>query len=594
MIKHGIDGMGRMRNDDLKLLENSLLSKADQPAAFFAELREISLTDESEEENNSYTLIRDLSHIHGLDISSLAVRAIDDGIYLWDIFHLLKDVIPVLDNDVDSITLLLEKFYSGMQGDYFVGQQYTVVEQLAYEQPQFARKLLDRLLSSAKPYIAGYISTIFYALRNNLDVHSELIVLSSNESIYVVRGVIHSLSRLDYVLSDDQAKLDATLDVFNRLMAENDEDTDAALCGALGNLVNISEEPKKWLSSYSKYENPNVQWHVSNILLQHVELNQEKWFKDCMEGLVKTSCINKGTINNLDYICNGLIEKGEWVYVESYLMDWVMSSDFVGNSDYPIDKLFGSTINSYTNNIGKLQTLITNYINCDNSSAHVFITSLMRFLALQKITNLRLDIRIVNTLDVDDVLYVCRKILGYIFDRDIISSLIISILDKKNIDDQTIGLVTSIFRDHIGKDYAGFTVEYLKDRVSKEKNNKIKTALSEAIKRIEGYQNNIEALHRLKELFSPSNQRRQILLEESKKFNKSMENVQKESFIQQLCTNIQLKHGRGWFSLVDGEYGDISPLKSMSHSIEMPRSEIVDPVGSTMDRLGFRRANRGD
>jgi len=581
------------------IVNNLLLRKKENPSALFEELHNIWREEIGEKNKFSCQCIQELNDKHCIDICLLGVQAIDNGFNCWDIFFMLQDAIPKINNNIDSIIQLFERFHKSTQGDLASGQQYLPVEQLTKEQPIFARQLLDKLLAGPAAFSVGYISTIFCSLseQDKTNIHNELLSLIHNESVYVVQAAINALGRLDYQLSKDQKILEDSLQTLYELSKKNVQDIDIAIVQAFGNLAKISERAQEGLVVYAKQGNSHVHYQISEELFKNCkQFNQEQWFKDCMMELTRTSCLHKGIIHYLDRILYGIIQEAQdWNCVENFLTEWAIKSDINKNPNEEADSLFNLTVSLLSKNKEKLGKLITNLLNHDDYRAHNLITNLVHAPSVHDITGVELDKKVISSLDFDDILFISRKILGYIFWPDLLCSLIYSILKKKDIDDEVRGLVINIFTDLIGRDYPRKTINFLNERIKESNQNKIECkACKIIIKSIEKYQNQLKELPRLKELIPPNKQCYQIALEESKKMAETMEQAQKKSIVQQLATKIPLKYGRAWFSYRQGKYGKPTPLSSFSRSVEIPRSELIEPISAAMIRVGFRLAKRGD
>jgi len=581
------------------IINNLFLRKKENPSALFNELHNIWREEIREKNKFSCQYIQELNDKHCIDICLLAVQAVDNGFNCWDVLFILQDAIPKINNNIDSVIQLFERFYKSMQGDLASGQQYLPVEQLTKEQPIFARQLLDKLLADPAAFSAGYISTIFCSLsgQDKTNIHNELLALTHNESVYIVQAAINALGRLDYKIPKDQKIFEKSLQVLYELSKKNVQDIDIAIVQAYGNLAEISEQAQKGLVAYAKQGNPHVHYQISEELFKNCkQFNQEQWFKDCMMELTRTSCLHKGTINYLDRILYGLIQEAQdWNYVENFLTEWVIKSDINKNSNEEADSLFASTFSLLLKNKEKVGNLITNLLNNDDYRAHNLITNLAHALSIHEIIGVELDKKVLNSLNFDDILFISRKILGYIFWPDLTCSLIYSILEKEGIDDKVRALVINIFTDLIGRDYPEKTINFLNERIknSNQKETKCKTCKI-IIKNIEEYQNLLKELPRLKELIPPSKQCYKIALEESKKMAETMERAQKKSIFQQVVTKIPLKYGRAWFSYRQGKYDKPNPLSSFSRSVKIPRSESIESISAAIRRADFQLAKRGN
>lgn len=68
------------------------------------------------------------------------------------------------------------------------------------------------------------------------------------------------------------------------------------------------------------------------------------------------------------------------------------------------------------------------------------------------------------------------------------------------------------------------------------------------------------------------------------------EEADKRSVLASLFPRIPLKYGRSFFMEKDGEYTEPSELEEISHSVELPRGELIDPIGQQIKRLHWQSA----
>jgi hypothetical protein len=104
----------------------------------------------------------------------------------------------------------------------------------------------------------------------------------------------------------------------------------------------------------------------------------------------------------------------------------------------------------------------------------------------------------------------------------------------------------------------------------------------------------IEALPRIEELKPPPDVQRLFASAHAKQMNVVTKEARKKSIFAQICTEIPMKGGNGWFSFRDGGYTESSNLIPHSHSIALPRRHVLDAVGYEIRHMGFRLAKRGE
>lgn len=570
----------------------------DNPLGLFEQLNKIWLQEIGNKDKKTTELIVELNRKHGLDFCEFAIQAMDGGFSCFDAHHLLEDAIPFLKLNVTSTYKYLNRLFDSMQGDLMSGSQYRPIANLTKEQPKFARELLEALINSGEPFIVGYMSTILENLPDIRieDLHSELLTLASYIEESVVQGAVIALGNLKYDAKANKDILEKTFNAFDKLLERNLEAINQAVTSSLGELYYLGVEAQSRLLDLSKRNDPQINFQISRFLLfQCKNINNDEWFEEVLMTLSVTHCQYKGIIDNIDHVLYGLLgADNNLSLVERFFTEWLLNSD-LQRSEHKLDSLFGSTLSKLSENAVFFDTLITKYLNHDNYKANQAASELIRYSNLYKKRSINLDQSIIKLLDIDDILYICRKILGYLFDVKTLCSLIYSVLTAKPEDTNVKGLVYNIFLKHIGMDYPGTTLEFLKEKLSATNlSEELESTVRDIVDALESHQKMFKSLPRLNELLVPKRHTYQISLEESKNMNKAMEEAQESSITSLIATKIPLKYGRSWFSYRNGKYCSPGNLSSFSHSIEIPRSEIDNPVSASMQRAGFRMAKRGD
>jgi hypothetical protein len=583
-----------LRTDDFTKLKNTLESKISSPTEFFTELRSIWSKEISKNEKQLCKLLLELQYEKDFDICSMAVKAIDDGLKIWDIIHILEVPFPDFKLNKNSIIKLIKKCHA----DLVDGQQCIPIGSLAKKQPGFSKQLLQELLSQKETFIAYYISSIFLAFseKNFKKSHSELIKLGSHKSTTVIQGITFALGYLNYSLPKDKLFLDKTFSLFDQISNRNNEKMSTAVCAAISPLISISKKAINRIVTFSKSNNPLIMNPVSAALFRSAErMGGHKWFRTCLMNLSNTSCEHIGILNQLDHAMYILINKNKnWKLVEDFVSDWIIQSDYY-DGNYKIDKIFRSTVSAFTGEKLKFEIMITRFLNSDHFKHNRIASELIDDFHLHTKISIELSKETLDTLSFDDVLYVSRKILGYVYDPKLLCSLIYSLLTIKE-SNKVKELVSDIFINHIGADFPKSTYDFLKSVKENTDENDLKYKTAEIVLgELDRYYDLVKSLPPLKELLSTKQQTYQILIEEKKLQANAMEAVDEDSIVHQLMGNpIPLKYGKGWFSYRDGSYSSPESLGRFSYSAEISRSEILHPITSMIKKFNFRLVKRGD
>lgn len=506
----------------------------------------------------------------------------------------LEKIIPHIKHESDTLLELFEKFYSGTLNDNLAYVQYGSINELVTIQREFSRRLLKDLFLCDKPFVVGYISTIYLSLaKDDLSgVHEELIELKNHSSKHVIYGVVNALGGLDYQTNE---LVDVTLVTLAYIERRDINSVDACIANACGQLVGKNQDSLRMLERLSQKNTPQIDFEILGALLRAMDNNSSSpWFESMLMTLARTKQEYRGVIDRLDLITGNLIrDSHNRNLAENFLISWIQNSDYLNREGGRLDRLFDLSFHSLIKEQRGFQKFLTRLFSHESHKIHSAAAELVDYANLHKMSVLSFDKEQLKLLSYEDLLFMARKILGYIIDSKTMCSLAFSLLEYSPRNKQVQGLVYTLFSDYIGVDYPDTTINFL--RAVKEKDKGIiKSRIADGvIARIHEHQEARQALPELKEIIPPSHQTTLILREQSKIMSQSLEKAQEGSIVN-LFKTLQLKHGSGAFSYKDADYSAPSKLSSYSTTMELPVSERNYPVSAAIQRFEFRRAKKGD
>jgi hypothetical protein len=209
-------------------------------------------------------------------------------------------------------------------------------------------------------------------------------------------------------------------------------------------------------------------------------------------------------------------------------------------------------------------------------------------------TEIKLDKSRLDELSSSDLLFLARRMLGYVHDRAQVTSMALSMLQSNDAEKRIYPILHSLLVEEIGYDYPGSTVDALNmvaQEMSSVNDQDFLRMAASAISQVTEAQNTLPSIN---ELRPPTKLRRLFSRARAKQMEKSFDEANKNSIFRQIATEIPLKAGAGTFNYRNSSYGPSMKLSSMSHSIEFPRREAFDPIGNSMRLLGFRLAKRDE
>lgn len=198
------------------------------------------------------------------------------------------------------------------------------------------------------------------------------------------------------------------------------------------------------------------------------------------------------------------------------------------------------------------------------------------------------------SLDDADYPYLARKAIATFFlKQSIMASLLVSLL--RTAPAEATDTIVDLLVDPILINYAGITDDYLKP-ISKDGGDPAQAAVQRALAGQEAYLEGLSSIGKVPELH-PSERERQLEWQRhADNMAEAWQAARKKSIFASIATESLILYGTravSWFKDHADEQRRIeTPMGSISHSFEMPRIEIVDPMGLQMMLLHFRGEDR--
>ncbi|MCJ0764568.1 hypothetical protein [Variovorax terrae] len=191
-----------------------------------------------------------------------------------------------------------------------------------------------------------------------------------------------------------------------------------------------------------------------------------------------------------------------------------------------------------------------------------------------------------------DLLYLVKRMLGFLLEPKQMLSLALSLLDLRNAKGRVLPFLRWMLHEEIGYDYPGTTRDALNKRAAQEMDADVRELLGSIAAQLEADMSALEALPRLRELQVPMALRRDLAKARAKAMQSSIREAQKQSVFARLVTQVHIKAGETSFQHHGESWTEPMHFASHSVSFEMPRREVLDPVGNAYRRLQLRTTKR--
>ena len=288
-----------------------------------------------------------------------------------------------------------------------------------------------------------------------------------------------------------------------------------------------------------------------------------------------------------------IADEGQEQLAISCFTDWFKTNAKDMPKDKSVVKLFESTVAALAKHIQLLSQVITDWFLSDDKQLAKTAAGILSYLWAHGFKNPEFSVPILDTLEERDLLFLARRILGFVT-METSFSLTLSILKTRDAPKRAFGVVYALSVDELGKDYPDSTIATLEKAASLKTDPEWLAYYSKAKEAIKKRLDELEALPRLAELKPQPHLVRQFAKARAEQMRDTAEEAQKGSIIRQIATEIPIKAGHGWFSFRDGNYTETYQMQSFSQSISLPRRYVLDEVGYETFLLGLRLAKRSD
>jgi hypothetical protein len=281
-------------------------------------------------------------------------------------------------------------------------------------------------------------------------------------------------------------------------------------------------------------------------------------------------------------------------FIVDWLTQWINRHGAGNFRDTGFVDLFDQTAHRLQTERRLVETLVTRWLLQDGRAAPTAAGGFLSYLKVHEVKPLAFDIAEIDKLDEDGLIFLCRRLLGFIIDEEHLISFMLSLLGVTEAEHRAYPLFADIVVVEVGYDYPSATLANLRLILEKTENEGERHLLSEVVAAIERFVADLERLPVAKELWPPTRLARNFALARDKAMRRSNRAAHEKSFMAQIAKQIPIKGGTGFFSYLDGAYTAVTQMTTISASMTLPRREIFDPVGQALHRFNFQCAKRGD
>jgi len=547
------------------------------------------------------TAIQMLHNKYGMDVVKRVRELCTKGKDYWNILNAFEEALPKLKVEAIALKETLRSIEPVVRND--LGTDiYHAVEELSRLQADTGEKLYQELVAENKGNVTGFIPCVLLGMsKNNFgQAYAKATTLLENASADLIGAGIIALGRLDYHESSQKGYLKTTFEHYQKLKRRRNAQVAASLVNSYGRLLKYSDESKSALVQLSKRTMPGVLYEIAVALsLNAKEYAGEQWFRESLMNLSDVSSKYARVVQKCDGVLSRSVKAGDCDLVTSFWEAWVVKRDYGKSEEESLCVFKHSLSRTSLECSGRLMKCVTRWFNSDDDRLHLAAADLVAELYHQRervsTIKFELDLDTLKQMSTRDKVYMICKLLAYVaVNPDALCAMVFSVIEPGAGDKIVTENVVAAFRDYIAYNYPGAAIKYLKECTSSEAPNKA-AIVRRVLKEVEAYYELLHSLPQLQE-FAPPPQRAQQLIQAKAKHQgrEIFESVRKKSVFLQFCKEIRLKAGRSFFTEQDGKFTGKTNLGHISHSMEFPRGELVNPVGQVLSRLTWRNLKRED
>ena len=534
-----------------------------------------------------------------IDVLTKGAQRIRSGFDVFDVLHLIEAALPYLDNiAAPSIIDLVSAKHEPTKNDMAAGTINGAIERWLEKRPDLAVEVHDKVLEGLSEANASLLGNAIVALSRSDYMAGVEVAITDARSNLLMQAQVGTWT-LGRLLLDDRAPQEAMSIVVNNVIdlmrSEIADIKRQAITAAVGAMHATAVFDDLLLSRAENGDQDVLCASASALFFKGEEICRRGMTQCWLQLVTALKPEFGGAIRHFDYALSRLLSNSnDAEIVLATLGQWVANHGQHIPRDTSIGELFKSTFQALSAIEKSWSQLITDWLLSDQQSHVSALAEVLNQFSHRSASSLTLNKSRLDGLPINDLLLLARRILGYVHDREQMTSLALSMLQTNDAERRVYPLLISLLVEEIGYDYPKTTIDAL-NRAAQgmvlESERDFVRAMANALNQILEAQN---ALPFINELRPPTRLRRLFSRARSKQMEKSLEEANKNSIIRQVATEIPLKAGAGTFNYREFNYGPSTRLSTVSHSIELPRREAFDPIGNSIRHLGFRIANRED
>jgi hypothetical protein len=325
---------------------------------------------------------------------------------------------------------------------------------------------------------------------------------------------------------------------------------------------------------------PQVNFACTRALWLHAKFLDDAAVAALLNALLSIDPTHKGTVRELDNALRALMETPHADRAVRFLARLLVSTD---------GALTLSDFKSFGGKLIKSDQFERIFVSWMLSGERALCEGLATLLRGETRSKKPINLSIQEfDLSTDEQIFLCKKAIGYLFLQPVIAAaVLVSVL--RICTGTAASAVQGLLFEPLLRNYGGEIRDYLE---SIDQNDGAFSKVQEVLKHSDQYINNLKSVGNIKELH-PSERQRQIeRIRSVDEIRKIQKDAMKDSIFINLVRRSVILYGKRSITYVEGPGDQRKPvemeLKPHSITFEMPRMQIVDPIGLNFILFVFR------
>lgn len=524
------------------------------------------------------------------DFFELAISALDDDCDKFHILIVLDKIGVVRDFEIKTLILFLQKLHKNLN-EYLPFKTSIFFSQIAKLFPEKISYLIDALKSLDYKLIPEAIA----ALVNNNSQKSlnekylqSIEFINSNVRVQCLAG--YAILE-NYISNSNFSEKDSAIKFLLELLNTKKEFELQRTVEILCDLSLTYSKLQKEIIKLRNKNDPYINYAISQFLFSNSnQINKTDYLKELFLTFTTISCEYKGIINNLALILLDMC-KIEFDLFFKFITKWIVESDLRNNSIS-----FGDIWSAFfsTLEFGVHASYIYScYLLYDDNIYHKVAAEIILKTGIISKKSFYFENEIIQECTKKDIIFLCRKLLGYVYDINKLCELFDSILQVKIDDNSITKIIKNVFL-RLGSEYGLPVLQFFKGKDISE-NTTLSEIYIELISLLENICKRNINMKMFPELFSTYEQKISVsrkIKDENKEIIKS---VNSKSVVMNLVKTVTILYGKGsCYTMPDSTNSQSSNFSKIEHFFYLSKKDIFCPVDAEMERFFFRIAKRGE